>query len=164
VSPNRVIKTSAPDAHSNFRIFYFHLLRLSYEIETVDTGVNNIFLMNLRNYMLHPDFEILFTPDTETQRDIFNNMQFKKLFCEFIYMLDQQESPNTEHAVNSFPIIDMVMIHLLRSVLANEGHNEEFSSRIDTNIVFGELSSLLGLSLTTYGSCWKFDDSDIFCL
>lgn len=159
-----MIKTSRADVHSNLRIFYFHLLRLSYEIETTESGVNKAFLMNLRNYVLHPDFDILFTPETEPQRELYNDMQFKKLFCEFIYMLDQQDAPNTEHAVNSFPVIDEVMVHILRSILANEGHNQEFHARIDTNLAFSELSALLGLGLTPYGNCWKFDDSDIFCL
>ena len=68
LSSNRVIKTSRSDVHSNLRIFYFHLLRLSYEIEMNELGVNRTFITNLRNYVLHPDFEILFTPDTETQR------------------------------------------------------------------------------------------------
>jgi hypothetical protein len=114
-----VIKTSRTDAHSNLRIFYFHLLRLSYEIEMNELGVNKTFITNLRNYVLHPDFEILFTPDTESQRELYNDLQFKKLFCEFLYMLDQQAAPDTEHAVNCFPIIDEVMIHVLRSILAN---------------------------------------------
>jgi len=114
--------------------------------------------------VLHPDFEILFTPDTEAQRELYNDMQFKKLFCEFLYMLDQQVAPDTEHAVNCFPIIDEVLIYVIRSVLANEGHNQDFHSGIDSNLAFSELSVLLGLSITPYGNCWKFDDSDIFCL
>lgn len=95
LSPNRVIKTSREDAHGNLRIFYFHLLRLSFQIETTDFGVNKTFITNLRNYVLHPDFEIFFTPETEDQRDLYNDAQFKKLFCEFIYMLDQQVAPDT---------------------------------------------------------------------
>ncbi len=30
--------------------------------------------------------------------------------------------------------------------------------------MFVELCNLLGLSLTAYVSCWKFEDSDMFCL
>lgn len=33
-------------------------------------------------------------------------------------MLDLQELPDVEFIVNSFPIIDTVMIHILRSVLS----------------------------------------------
>lgn len=59
--------------------------------------------------------------------------------------------------------MDMVFIHILRSLLATLNINEEFDVKIPTEIVFEELSNILGLKVTSYGNCWKFEDSDMFC-
>lgn len=48
-----MIKCLLNDPHSNIRVFYFNLFRLSYYLES-ETGMNKTFLHNLRNYVLHP--------------------------------------------------------------------------------------------------------------
>jgi hypothetical protein len=81
-----------------------------------------------------------------------------------VTLLDSDEPTNIERAINSYPIIDTVFIHILRSILASQGINLTFESKIPTATVFGELASLLGFTVTEHGgNCWKFEDSDMFC-
>ena len=86
VNPNRVIKQFINDPQSNIRIFYLQLLRLAFEIPS-ETGYHHVCLQNLKRIVFHPEFEILFTPDTEPNRDVYNDFQFKKLFAEFVSLL-----------------------------------------------------------------------------
>lgn len=88
-SPNRILKVFKNDPHSNIRIFYFQLLRVTYEIET-DNGFNTTFISNLIHIVFHNEFEILFTPETESQRDLYCDFQFKKLFAEFVSMIQNE--------------------------------------------------------------------------
>jgi hypothetical protein len=89
VSPNRILKLFASNPQSNIRIFYVQILRLGYEIEVEGVNSRN-FILNLRRIVFHPEFEILFTQDTDEKRDIYNDFQFKKLFAEFLVLLDKQ--------------------------------------------------------------------------
>lgn len=66
--------------------------------------------------------------------------------------------------VNNYPIMDIVFIHVFRSLMCTVGIDEDFDIKIDTEAVFGSLCSILGMSLGNYNSCWKFEDSDMFCL
>ena len=163
VSPNRVIKEFLNDPHSNVRIFYFQLFRLGFEVET-ESNIGREFVLAFRRIVFNSQFEILFTRDSETMRDVYNDFQFKKFFAEFYQLLSQTPKPNVERLVNTYPIIDQIMIHILRSILLNQGINEEFSAFIPTDTVFGELSAIIGLNVASYGNCWKFEDSDMFCL
>lgn len=87
-------------------------------------------------------------------------MQFKKLFAEFIDYLDYQEKPCIESAVNDYPIIDIVMIHIMRSLLVTKGINPDFNSKIETGAVFSELSGIFRLKLSNFKNYWVFEDSD----
>lgn len=113
--------------------------------------------------MFYPEFEILFTNESDNLRDVYNNQQFKRFFAEFFKLMSETPKVSVEQMINTYPIIDQVMIHILRSILLNQGINEEFASYIPTETVFGEFSSIIGLSITSYGNCWKFEDSDMFC-
>jgi hypothetical protein len=87
-------------------------------------GVNSRnFILNLRRIVFHPEFEILFTQDTDEKRDIYNDFQFKKLFAEFLVQLDKQESPNILLTLSHYPMMDTVFIHILRSLLATQNIN-----------------------------------------
>ena len=63
VNPNRVLKQFLNDPQSNIRVFYLQLLRLAFEVPT-DTGHNHVCLQNFKKIVFHPEFEILFTPDS----------------------------------------------------------------------------------------------------
>lgn len=156
LSSNRTIKTSNNDVHNNIRLFYLHLFRLAYQIDIAEQLPTHQYLTNLKTCLLHPSFEILFTPDTEPQRELYNDVQFKKLFCQALVMLDQEQAPDVEYFLDSYPILDIVMIHILRSVLAHEGQNGDFYKRLPTEVVFFQLSGLLGLTVVPLGSCLKF--------
>lgn len=43
---------------------------------------------------------------------------------------------DVEKVISHYPIMDMVFIHILRSLLANLNVNEEFDVKIPTEIVF----------------------------
>lgn len=60
--------------------------------------------------------------------------------------------------------MDIVFIHIFRSLLASVGIDEDFDIKIQTDIVFTELADILKMGLVQYDSCWKFEDSDMFCL
>lgn len=121
-------------------------------------------MQNFIQIIFHRDFEIFFTVETDGQRDLYSDGQFKKLFAEFVTLLDGEEVVSVERVVNSYPIMDTVFIHILRSILASQGINVPFEAKIPTSTVFGELASLLGMTLTEHGgNCWKFEDSDMFC-
>lgn len=120
-------------------------------------------MVNLRRMVFAPDFEIMFTPETENQREIFSDFQFKKFFAEFLIIMEQQTNLLVEQIVNKYPIIDLVFVHIFRSLLAQREINEPFELRIQTELVFGEFAEPLGLNITSYGNCWKFEDSDMFC-
>ena len=115
------MKQFLDDPQSNIRVFYIQLLRLAFEVPT-DSGYNHICLQNFKKIVFHPEFEILFTPDSEGQREIYNDFQFKKLFAEFISLLitaSESEPPSIEQAIDQFPIIDIVLIHIIRSLLVS---------------------------------------------
>lgn len=79
-------------------------------------------------------------------------------------MTQNEESPNIEQIINSYPIMDTVFVHIFRSILATQGINYAFNEKIPTDVVFSELSALLGLGVESFNaSCWKFADSDMFC-
>lgn len=109
-----------------------------------------------------PDFDIMFTAETENQREVFSDFQFKKFFAEFLVIMEKN-TLLVEEIINRYPIIDLVFIHIFRSLLAARNVNEPFELRIETEIVFGEFAEPLGLNVTSYGNCWKFEDSDMFC-
>lgn len=52
VSPYRVLKLFQNSPHSNLRVFYFTLLRITYEIET-ELGYNRSFIYNLIQIVFH---------------------------------------------------------------------------------------------------------------
>ena len=87
VSPYRVLKLFQDSPHSNLRVFYYQLLRVSYEVET-EQGFNRSFIYNLIQIIFSEGFEVFFTTDTDSQRDLYNDQQFKKLFAEFINLLE----------------------------------------------------------------------------
>lgn len=60
--------------------------------------------------------------------------------------------------------MDIVFIHIIRSLLVYVGIDEDFDTKINTDTVFGELCNMLEMGLAKYGDCWKFEDSDMFCL
>ena len=68
-----------------------------------------------------------------------------------------------EQALCEFPIMDDVMIHIIRSLLVSFNIRAAFDEKIPSDLLFKEMSSLLQLSLTSYGNCWKFEESDMFC-
>ena len=68
-----------------------------------------------------------------------------------------------EEVVCHYPIMDTIFIHIFRSLLATQNINEQFDVKIPTEVVFGELCNMLELSIASYGNCWKFEDSDMFC-
>ena len=61
-----------------------------------------------------------------------------------------------------------MLTHVIRSFLFYLGINEEFEKEIQTEVLFIQLAEQLGMRLTCYsfekGVCWKFEDSDMFCL
>lgn len=59
--------------------------------------------------------------------------------------------------------MDSIFIHIFRSLLASQNINEEFDVKIPSEVVFTQLCTLLDLNITSYGNCWKFEDSDMFC-
>lgn len=60
--------------------------------------------------------------------------------------------------------MDIVFVHICRSLLASQGVDYNFQAKIPTNVVFSELSSLLGFNVVSFnGNCWKFEESDMFC-
>jgi hypothetical protein len=77
-------------------------------------------------------------------------------------MLQNEDSPNVESFLNNYPIMDTVFIY--RSILASQGHDFPFQTKIPTPVVFSEIGALLGLAIESYNfNCWKFADSDMFC-
>lgn len=79
-------------------------------------------------------------------------------------MLQNEEQPNVEALLNSYPIMDSVFTHICRSVLDSQGHDFPYQAKVPTKIVFSEIGALLGLNIEEYNSnCWKFADSDMFC-
>jgi hypothetical protein len=82
----------------------------------------------------------MFTPETENQRDIFSDFQFKKFFAEFLVIMEQSAGALVEEIVNQYPIIDLVFIHIFRSLLAARDINEPFEVKIQTETVFGEFA------------------------
>lgn len=62
-SPNRILKLLERSPHSNIKIFYYQLLRVSYEVET-EAGFNNSFMYNFIHIVFHPQFEVFFTQDS----------------------------------------------------------------------------------------------------
>ena len=121
VNPNRVLKQLLNDPQSNIRVFYYQLIRLAFEVPT-EHGYNHNCMNNFKKIVFHPEFEILFTPDTESEREVFNDFQFKKLFAEFVSLLvsaSESGPPNVEQVINQFPIIDIVIIHIIRSLLVS---------------------------------------------
>ena len=55
VSPYRVLKLFLDSPHSNIRIFYFQLLRVTYEVET-EQGFNRSFMYNLIHIVFNENF------------------------------------------------------------------------------------------------------------
>ena len=95
---------------------------------------------------------------------MFSDFQYKKFFAEFLVVMEREKGLLlVEQIVNKYPIIDLVFIHIFRSLLAARGINEPFEMSIQTELVFGEFAEPLGLNITSYGNCWKFEDSDMFC-
>lgn len=86
MSPYRVLKVFRDSPHSNLRVFYYQLLRVTYEVET-DQGFNRSFIYNLKQIVFSDGFEVFFSMDTDNQRDLYNDQQFKRLFAEFINLL-----------------------------------------------------------------------------
>lgn len=86
---------------------------------------------------------------------------------QFFILLEAAVEP-VETILNRLPIIDTIMIHVIRSFLFYLGVNEEFEKEIPTEVVFIQLAEQIGLRLTCYsfdrGVCWRFEDSDMFCL
>ena len=65
-----------------------------------------------------------------------------------------------ESAVNNYPIIDIVMIHIMRSLLVTKDINPDFNEKIETKIVFKELSDIFKLKLSSWKDYWVFEDSE----
>lgn len=80
MSPHRILKHFKNDLQGNIKIFYYQVLRVTYEVET-EMGFNTSFMYNLIQIVFHEEFELLFTLETESQRDLYNDFQFKKLFA-----------------------------------------------------------------------------------
>lgn len=72
---NRVIKQLVDDAHSNLRVVYFEVFRLA------DEADDDTFLTNLKRKVFSIDFDIMFTPQTENNRVVYNDFQFKRFFA-----------------------------------------------------------------------------------
>lgn len=74
---DRFIKQFLNNPHNNLRIFYFQLFRLCYMPNLVHTLP---FINRLKKVVLSNNFKILFSFDTEEYSNLFNNLQFKRLF------------------------------------------------------------------------------------
>lgn len=81
-------------------------------------------------------------------------MQAKKVLAEFLQMLGREVYPNCEAAVNRYPIMDAVLVQSLRRMVKGETAVEA---------IFRALAEEFGLTVTLFGDCFKFEDSDIFC-
>lgn len=73
-------------------------------------------------------------------------------------MLDNEDLTQVEVSLNNYPIMDTVLIHILRSILASQNIAYSFEAKIPTSIAFSELSSLLSFNINELegGGCWKF--------
>lgn len=79
-------------------------------------------------------------------------------------MVQNDESPNIENILNNYPIMDTVFVHIIRSILASQGEDYAFQSKIPTGTFFTEMSNLTSISVESFNNnCWKFVDSDMFC-
>lgn len=72
-----------PDSHSNLRVIYLEILRLALDDD------DDTFLVNLKRKVFSAGFDIAFTIETESNREIFNDFQFKRFFAEFVNLAFQ---------------------------------------------------------------------------
>ena len=70
---------------------------------------------------------------------MFNSNQFKKLFVDLLYLLDMQESPDIEAELGKYPLVDIVIIHILKSLLKSRGIFCDAGREITNEVVFKEL-------------------------
>ena len=82
----------------------------------------------------------MFSRETESHRDIFNDLQLKSLMEEFLILAGEETNGSVEAMLNRFPIMDAVMVHVIRSMMFYLGINEEFEKKIHTEILFVRLS------------------------
>ena len=60
----------------------------------------------------------------ETDPALFNDRIFKKLLVEFLRIIDSQRL-TIEECINKYPIIDIVLVHVIRTV-ANKYERYEY--------------------------------------
>lgn len=58
-----------------------------------DQGFNRSFIYNLIQIVFSQGFEVFFSADTDNERELFNDQTFKKLFAEFINLLEADAMP-----------------------------------------------------------------------
>lgn len=47
-----------------------------------------------------------------------------------------QETPNIEETIGKYPLIDIVIIYILRSLLTMRGHNYDYGTAIPNSVIF----------------------------
>ena len=72
----------AEDPHANIRTFYFQYLILCFEVENNNT---DFYMGKLHEFLLDPNFTFVFLESDDEA--IFNDLQFKRLFFEFLKVL-----------------------------------------------------------------------------
>ena len=85
------------------------------------------------------------------------------MFAQFLDLLDQQEEVSIEEAINDYPLMDIVMIYVMRSLLAGRGVEVGFHSRVETGVVFRSLAKVFRLRVAEFEQYWVFEDSGFVC-
>ena len=134
----------------NIRIFYLILLKLCFSEEDC-----LVYLKKVLRLIFDSNFEIEFPLGKNSDPKLFNSNQFKKLFVDILYHLDMQEAPNIEETIGKYPLIDIVIIYVMRSLLSRGGKRYDHGSTIPNGVVFEELCRYFEIPITKLNQGWS---------
>lgn len=97
VSPRRVVKYFQ-GTQALVGAFYYQLMKLALELQPEEVNYRDLIFDKFVRFELFGQGEL--------EDDIFSDFQYRKFFKDFIEIVEKEDVPNFERAVEMYPIID----------------------------------------------------------
>jgi hypothetical protein len=142
------------DRNANLRAFYYLLLTSCFSTHTPQLTVSSPTACKRRGGLIerfkqfvfddHTDLEKLGKqlPDSTPQRILSSNRLMKKVIADVLHLLSNNHSEDVVSLVSKYPIVDVLMMLVIRAVVLNHHSKTNLSQvdiKVDTDIIVDSL-------------------------
>lgn len=156
VDPGRIVKVFNDDPQAHIRIFYYQYLKLCFE---VTNPKSEELVQKIEELINNPTFQFIFYQ--EDDQSLFNDTQAKSFVSEFFGELSAAECTVLE-AINSYPIMDSIMVHFFRTLMILMDKTESLDNFITRDDLLAFLCPFFGIDVEIHDNCIKYVDTDVF--